>query len=312
MTLTPDERWSAHQINSFDEYSEKVAKRIYLKPVVDKHVRGIFRLVQRLIDFAYYEYEFFDLASMKALLAFELSLKNRYKSFKNTHSGNLRTLKEYIEWFWQNGYFETDSKRFLDQIRNIRNNYAHPNFHSFGGPMVSWPIMAVADLINDLYEDVNLRKLRKQETEKINKLLHEMTQSGGILKMNDGTNHPVHLFSLAFFNNKHIEKKYHFVYKPIFKIPDLYFKGGSIPVYPAIDLVCHSLQINTIELIAFGKNGEEVFRLSTPKADQQTQLHQWHRQYSEYINVFPHFPQIHGQMTSKALSATFSDFYRDI
>src|SRR5882672_8778862 len=141
MILSPDEKWAAiYGLSSYEEYFEKVADRIYLKPAVDEHITGIFKLVQRLIDLAYYEYEWIDLASMKSLLAFELALKRKYHEINESGTPNQRDLKSYIEWFSQRGYFETDSEFFLTQIRHIRNHFAHPEYHSYGGPIVSWHV----------------------------------------------------------------------------------------------------------------------------------------------------------------------------
>ncbi|WP_127132498.1 hypothetical protein [Pseudoflavitalea rhizosphaerae] len=78
--LKPDDRWEGvYEIRTYQQYLEKIGMPILLIETADENVKGIFRLVNKLISLAYFEYEFWDLASMKALSAFELALKKRYQ-----------------------------------------------------------------------------------------------------------------------------------------------------------------------------------------------------------------------------------------
>lgn len=307
MLPTADKRWSAlFGITSYEEYFERIAERIYLKSAVDENVQGVFKLVQRLVDLAYYEFEFMDLACMKALFAFELALKRRFQDVKDTTASKPKRLKDLIEWFRVNGYFETDSAVFFDQLRYIRNHFAHPEIHSFGGPLVSWQVAAAAGLINDLYEDVNLRKERKKEILRLNSLLDEIIESGAVLEMKDGRRYLVHIFRAGFFNNKVSNKIYHFGYKPAFEIPKQYTKGDSVPVYPAYELTCNSLRLDTNELIGLDGNGEQEFRIFASAHESRA----WYEQYKAYVSTFPHFRIVDNRAILEIMSKCLYNFHR--
>lgn len=311
MLPTPDSRWAiVHNIDTYEQYLEIVSERIYLKQEVNEHVRGIFKLVQRLIDLGYYEYEFFDLAALKAVLAFELALKKRWEELKLPGASNSKSLLDLIRWFFDNGYFEIDSDRYLDQIRQIRNNFAHPDFHAFGGPITSWHIEAVAGLINDLYEDVHLRKDRKQETKDLNSFLSTLVNPGALLVTMKGDQTLVYQFSAGFINNKASAKCYHFIYKPIFEIPEHYEKGGSVPVFPAFEISCHSIIVQDNQVKGLLKDGTEMFRLSIPTEDKADKLLAWHHKYKEYLQVLPHFTIGNLGNVNEKISRILTDFHK--
>lgn len=256
----------------------------------DKDVHGIFRLVNRLVSLGYFEYELWDLASMKALLAFELALKKRYSQLYSDGVPKGMSLKSLIEWFRKNNYFETDSEHYLDNIRIIRNHFAHPEYHSFGGPIISWHISAAAGLINDLYEDRGLRVERKEEVIQLNEKLTPLLQNGLILTIEGEEPIFVYRFMAGFINNKKNCKEYHFVYRPAFVLPEKYQKGDSVPVYNARKISCNNYFFyDSGELSGVDENGRCVFTLTRPMGDEQQQWQIWHCAYHAYLSVMPHF-----------------------
>ncbi|MCG2615254.1 hypothetical protein LZZ85_13215 [Terrimonas sp. NA20] len=292
---------------------KKVSERIYLKPVVDDDVKGVFKLVQRLVDLAYYEYEFFDLACMKALFALELALKKRYRQLATAGFANPAqwSLKRYLQWFLENGYFETESADYLDQLRYIRNHFAHPEAHSFGGSIISWHITAASGLINDLYEDKDLRADRKRETSRLNSALNRIVQHGASLQIPGKERQSVYAFLIAFLNNKQTPNRYHFVYKPLFKIPAQYAAGDPIQPTTAYYFNCTEVRLSQNGVGGFDENGREIFQLSPPLADDLGDIEEWYRQYNNYIGTLPHFPIIDSQNIVSIGSKLLARFHKD-
>jgi|GEM_PF-3810986 len=313
MLPTPDARWAAmFEINSYEEYLNRVSERIYLKPTVDEDVKSIFKLVQRLIDLAYYEYELIDLACMKALLALELALKKRYQQVKTSGSPDPKKwkLKNYMTWFFQNGCFETDSMDFLDQIRSIRNHFAHPEYHSFGGTITSWHIPAATGLINDLYEDSSLRAARKQEIINFNQAIQEITKGGALLDVTGHKSELVYLFICGFINNKTEDKLYHWIYKPLFNIPREYSKKDSFQTGRTFYLSCHFIQLFGNKLTGFDKNGDKIFHLSGSPTDHKEELISWYQQYKAYLQELPHFTLVDNNSIGTIIANLLFEFYK--
>lgn len=291
MELKPDDRWKGvYEIDTYHKYIEKLGSPILLMESVDEDIQGIFRLVNKLIALGYFEYELWDLACMKALLAFELALKKRYSQLYAGGVPKGMSLKSLIEWFRKNNYFETDSEAYLDNIRLIRNHFAHPEYHSFGGPIISWHISAAAGLINDLYEDRKLRVERNEEVIQLNEKLQPLIQNGVILTIEGEAPIFVYRFIAGFINNKKNDKEYHFVYRPAFVLPEQYQKGDSVPVYSAYKISCNDYHFdNSGELSGLDKNGRCLFTLTQALGDTQHQWKNWHGAYQAYLKVCPHF-----------------------
>lgn len=291
MQPKPDDRWgAAYEINTYQEYLEKVGTPILLMESADKDVHAIFRLVNRLIALAYFEYEFWDLASMKALQAFELALKRRYIQLRPGGIPKGMNLKSLIDWFRKNNYFESDSEHYLDNIRVIRNHFAHPEYHSFGGPSISWHISAAASLINDLYEDPLLRIERKDEIARLNEKLQPLLKNGLILSIEGEAPIFVYRFIAALINNKKINKECHFVYRPAFVLPTQYQKGDSVPVYNAYKVSCNNYFLEDCgKLNGIDENGIRIFTLTSAMGDAKQQWQSWYYAYQAYLSVLPYF-----------------------
>jgi hypothetical protein len=287
----PDARWKAmHGIENYQQYLEKAGNPVLLMQTVDEDVQGIFKLVNKLTGLAYYEYECWDLACMKALLALELALKKRYLQLHGTGIPKGMNLKALIEWFRKNDYFETDSALYLDQIRMIRNHFAHPDYHSFGGPMISWHITAAVSLINDLYEDRDLRLQRKEETRLLNDKLQPMLEQGMVLTIKGSDPVLVYRFVAGFIDNKKADPLFHFVYRPAFELPKEYQKGDSVPVYDAHTVCCNDCSFSDDgAFTGSGKDSIPIFTLAPAAGSAADLWNEWNKAYQTYVNVLPHF-----------------------
>jgi hypothetical protein len=165
--LKRDSRWDIFYPDiSLEEFAnEKMPKAIF-KDAVNIQIKNAFEIVHKLLTHSYFEYLFLDIAVTRALQIFEMSLVLRYKELSDGKEWDLKTkpLKQLIGWFRERHYFEINDERFLTHVRESRNALSHLKGHNFGGiASIHW-IDTVCDLINGLYDDVDLRKQRWEAT----------------------------------------------------------------------------------------------------------------------------------------------------
>jgi hypothetical protein len=147
---------------------------------VNQDVKDAFQIVRKLMIHSYYEYLFFDVAVTKALHIFEMALRLRFKDLNNMEWGK-KPLAQLIEWFRKRNFFEREDKEFFDHVRNTRNYLSHPEKHHFKGMTSSHWIRTAVDLINDLYEDIELRKQRRKLTDQVRHDIDLFLKNGGKL-----------------------------------------------------------------------------------------------------------------------------------
>ena len=96
------------------------------------------------------------------------------------------------------GGFEIYNPFALDRLRIIRNSLTHPLFYGFGGPAYNHIIYSCVDLINDLYENIELRRERMSQIRDLNTRLALLCSSGATL----GNKTILHTARVRFYNNK--------------------------------------------------------------------------------------------------------------
>ena len=217
---------------TFEIFRKNFIPEFYFKNQVSEDVKRSFKITEKLLFHSYYEYEFYDVAAAKALMDFEMALKIRYKELtgeeweKKIKKGEKRrNLKNLLDWFQQKHYFEVIQDKYLDHVRMVRNSFAHPNRHSFGGAMIRQWIENPIDLINDLYEDCKLRQERKEKQKLIVDLLSKTLNSGSILEF-DSFRFIVYKAEVVFVDNRCDTEIVYLIFHPIFELEDLYPSGG--------------------------------------------------------------------------------------
>lgn len=178
----------------------------------------------------YYEYEFLDVALDTTLLTFEMALKIRYREITGEKFKKKKKDKSeficLIEWGTNQELFE-DDEPVIHSLRRLRNMTSHPENHRLAGPTSLDIIHRIAEVINGLYEDVNLRKARKREESKVNTHLQKIIENGAVLEFN---NKRLIIFKaeLLQFKNWSNPNNYHILFWPIF---DPVEKNGKIDTY---------------------------------------------------------------------------------
>ena len=116
--IHPDVKWKIiYRIGSHREFAEGFRLRLYIKPQVHEDIRAIFRVIEKLLIHSYFEYEFVDVAALKAKIALETGLKLRYFELQGSLWPRADNYSKLLEWFRKHGYFETSDSHFLDYIR---------------------------------------------------------------------------------------------------------------------------------------------------------------------------------------------------
>jgi len=167
--LEKDPRWNVYkdQTTSIEEFEKNILPIFYLNKKAPDDVKKSLRVLYKLLVLSYYEYEFVDIAAGKTMHIFEMALKLRYKELNDQPWNSKKPLKSLIDWFQAENYFEISHSGYFDHIRNVRNYFSHPERHTLGGISIFHLIRDPIDLINDLYED---RELRQKRHELMNKV----------------------------------------------------------------------------------------------------------------------------------------------
>lgn len=178
--LSRHKTWDAfyNDISLQDFVDQKIPK-IRFKKEVNSEVKNAFEIVHKLLVHSYFEYLFIDIAVTRALHVFEMALKIRFRELNSGKDWPKKApLVQLINWFRDRNYFEIDNPEFFKHIRDRRNYLSHPTGHHFGGAVgLPW-ITTALDLINDLYEDLNLRAERKALEKKFIEELSLFLQNG--------------------------------------------------------------------------------------------------------------------------------------
>ncbi len=179
-----DGRWDIFypEIKTIEQFA-KLCPVIEFRSNIHDDVKKNFQLIQKLITYSFYEYQFYDNAMEKALLTLEMALKIRYEEIMNRKWRN--NLKTLLYWFLERDYFECQTEASLDLIRSVRNDVAHPTHHSVGGPFLSQWVTGAANLINEIYNpNIDLRIERKRIIGELNKSSRSHVKFGGIVNHN--------------------------------------------------------------------------------------------------------------------------------
>lgn len=274
--LTRDPRWDNWTINSI-EYFEKLSSRLGFHPGVSQEVTQRFEVVRKLLLHSFFVYDFLDVALERSLLTLELALKQRHFELTGFEKSGLSKL---IKWGAKEWLFE-DDEEVIHCLRRIRNQIAHPNSYQLLGHLSLDLIFRIVEIINDLYEDVELRKARKDQEKQTNNRLEEFVKDGAILEL---SNQRLIIFKavMLYCNNKIAPTIYHFLFWPIF---DTEVRNKAIDVCEPIVIGCNSWEVKN-DVITFLDNSSGKIKL-TPidKAENRLKYANWKKSFE--ASTFP-------------------------
>lgn len=260
--LLPDERWKIfYGITSYQEFIDKFKLNLYLTPKASEEIKGIFRVIQKILLFSYFDYEFVDVAAERAKLKLETVLKIRYKEINGKVWSKNKNYKKLLSWFDEGGYFEWSSKEILDHVRQLRNITAHAEMHSYAGMMSLHHIQTFVSLINDTYESQSLRKDRKSRTDQLNCSINKLLDRGCTLQVEDSAEILIHSMSLEFINNKNNPPIFHFYYRATFSVPIEFKASDPIPIVEWQPLECNFIEETGDQMVGINADGKNIFTL---------------------------------------------------
>jgi hypothetical protein len=187
--LKRDRRWEIFYGDiSIEEFAHKKLPKFYFKKEVNKEIKESFETVYKLLIHAYFEYVLLDVAVTKALHILEMALKIRYRELNDGQDWNeKRPLKALMDWFQEHHYFESNNPSFLGYVRDIRNYLSHPTRNNLAGTVgLPW-VTTVMDLINGLYENIELRKQRWKSTKEFKSNFDNFLKNGARLTLMENT-----------------------------------------------------------------------------------------------------------------------------
>lgn len=244
--LKRDRRWETFYGDiSIEDFKDKKLPKFYFKKEVNQEIKESFEIVSKLLTYAYFEYTFLDVAVTKALHMLEMALKIRYRELNEGKDWNeKKPLKALMDWFQEHHYFESNNPSFLNHVREIRNHLSHPIRNNLAGTVgLPW-ITTVMDLINDLYDNIDLRVERWESTKEFKSNFDSFLKNGAKLTLMEKIFYIYGCGPVAVDNRQEPALCY-FTLLPLFDITSTVPKAPFIISYP-INWI--RLQSQSIEL----------------------------------------------------------------
>lgn len=210
---------------TFEEFCDKLPVFWFRKEIPDDVIKN-FEVVEKLLAHSYFEYKFIDEAFTKAIHTFEMAMRIRYKDFHQSKQS--LSFNSLIIKLSELNLFDT-SLETLKHLKSMRNNFAHPDRHSFAGTIYWNSIEKIPRLINEMYEDVNLRAERVSKAQEFVKELRERNLESGIVLQTSSENVILFRLQLLMINNKHAPMTYLLACTPIFDLAPIGETGGNVP-----------------------------------------------------------------------------------
>ena len=214
-----DSRWETQvRFQSIDDF-RALAGQITFSARVPEDVKERFRAVRKLLVHSYFEYEFVDIAFERALFTLEMALKRRRVQLENeTRLWDLRRERLYdlIEWAGEETLFE-GSTESVHSLRHLRNKAAHPDQYTLAGVSVLNVPQRIAEVIEGVFGDPALRKKRKSERQRAQKLLDDVASEGAVLQT-EADRLLIFRAELLHYENRPAEEEdsYWFLFWPIY------------------------------------------------------------------------------------------------
>lgn len=218
---------------TFEDFCSKLHP-FYFKPEVPDDIVKSFTVIEHLLALGYYNYGCFDVAYTKALHTLDMALHLRFKELEPNK--NPKGLQGLINYFISRNYLDT-SKQTMDHLKYMRDFYSHPKWHTIGGILSMHGAEHVHRIINQLYEDVNIRK----EGLKLANLFSKMIKDSNLDNFSVLTvgTHSTLLFNsyLLFINNKYAEPVYTLSCQPLFNFEEETETGNLVTPKIALKIV---------------------------------------------------------------------------
>lgn len=271
-------------ITTFEDYLSKYKPDFYLINTVPEDVIKEIAVVESLFCCAYINYLFIDESLSKLTRVLELALnlhfqnKTGYKwddkefacKYKKRDFNNL------IDWTFENDIFDTD-KDFIQIVRKyLRNSYAHPERHSFGGLIVSHWFSQLLIFLNELFEPVQLRNLRMERVLENKKTFDLFANSLCVLEY-DNKRILIHHIEILFVNTIKDDEITYCCFSPLFDLNEI--TQSNYALHPRLFLMSiTNITIQNSCLCCLDSNNTSVKLSINNKSENQNKYEAWNKQ----------------------------------
>lgn len=237
--LEPDSKWELFGDKSGEEYLENTFKNLWLTNRAPEGIKESFAVAEHMLALSYFNYTMFDDGVFKLTIIFEMALRMEFETLpeavkislrpKPSRDGKIKepSFDRLATYFVSKGYFDSP-KSVLNDIRDIRNHWAHPHRHSFAAAALMQKMNISIDLINEFYEDRELRETRVRLLEETNKKIAIFHNKLCLLKQNDITI-PITGVASIFVNNKVTPAIYSIAFVPMIDLEPYFHDKHYIP-----------------------------------------------------------------------------------
>lgn len=178
VTLLGDPIWEAFDVSY--PYFESLAETVTtFEEDIPSDVQDRFSVVGSLVRHSYFEYDFCDVASERALFTFEMALKARLNE-SGYSIGDRESLHSLIQEGARRLFFE-NGEEAAQPMRRLRNMAAHPDSSRRGGNVALSLTRRLARMVDEMYADRTLREERASESEALQSALDDILADGAIL-----------------------------------------------------------------------------------------------------------------------------------
>lgn len=265
---------------TFEEFCEAIPN-FYFKNTVPNDVIKNYEVIEQLLAHSYFEYRLIDEAVSKALHTFEMAMNMRLNELTKSVR-NLRYTR-LINELNKLDQFESDRKT-LEYLKFSRDYYSHPKRHSYGGSFVWNRVEQINHLVNEMYEDVNLRKERIKLKDNFNRNQQNLKLKNHLVYTNDSKRIILYQLQLLFIDNKANPHQYHFGYTPLFDLESKSDSEIKVPIVYEITLTNPLFENNTLIAKIPNSNSKVNFSLIESHNELKSKFLKWDERYNRYTS----------------------------
>jgi molybdopterin-biosynthesis enzyme MoeA-like protein len=259
---------------TFPEYVKKLPKFNFVAGV-PKEVRTMFVVVDKLLQHSYFEYQFIDIAFLRALQIFELACKTRLKQL---NSKTPSSLQKCINQLIEKNEFESE-KAFVLHLNSIRNYLSHPERHSYAGIIYLKKFDLTTILINELFCDKMMQKDRMSLERKFSQQAQTIGLNSGQLIKRFSESLVSFRIELIGVDNTTERLQHHVAFVPMVPI----YEMSDHQILPVLHyFVLTDLKWTKTNLMAFDNGIHENIVVSSIREEKtQTKLRKWLNKFNE-------------------------------
>lgn len=202
--------------SDFEIFCSKLPE-FYFKKEVPEDVVKSFSVIKSLLAHSYFEYEFIDVAYSKALQSFEMAMSLRYRDYYPDVDMDKLMFNHLVRELHKLNVFETNLEVLL-RLKWMRNNFSHPKHYMLGGITFWNRTEFICHIINEMYDDVNLRTIRKEAADVFIEEQGKLFLDGPVVLQVKNESMILFNMRLLFVNNKHDPTFFLIICTPLFDL----------------------------------------------------------------------------------------------